>query len=110
MAQSIRRFGSPNVTFGSINLTPYIWRRTYDVRRRNCDALQPAYAPVALAGPLGDCRGCGCIARRGGGAHGWPGRRGRDAGDELRRRSGGQVGERTHATAAPADGSSAGRP
>jgi len=43
-------------------------------------------------------------------AHGWPGRRGRDAGDELRRRSEGQAGERTHATAAPADGSSTGRP
>ncbi len=27
-------------------------------------------------------------------AHGWPGRRERDADDELRRRSGGQAGER----------------
>jgi len=62
------------------------------------------------------------------GAHGWSGRRGwrvavraRDGlagggnwghalGDELRRRCGGEAGERTLATAAAADGSSAGVP
>ncbi len=63
MAQLIRRFGSPNVTFGSINLTPYTGRPGREVciapigTQREAPVGMPTGAaaghPMALNGPKG---------------------------------------------------------
>jgi len=109
--------GAATVTNGALNLTPYTRGRW------GVEGLVPLWSWwgswglwARRASWWGACgrrrQAAPAVRARDGlaGGRNWGPRPGDALGDELRRRSGGQAGERARATAVPADGSSTGRP